>query len=122
MTHCRVPPEPSARARARNERFLFHSIGRCVRIEGDSGRTQLTPSMYICRQLPFASRTGDAVRRRAGEARRRRRGARRVVADKTLTTGEMNDRELQLSFLCHFYMAAIFRYRSLLNNLDQFSA
>ncbi|GBP83587.1 Transmembrane protein 181 [Eumeta japonica] len=33
MTHCRVPPEPSARARARNKRSLFHSIGRCVRVE-----------------------------------------------------------------------------------------
>ncbi|GBP63686.1 hypothetical protein EVAR_82046_1 [Eumeta japonica] len=33
MTHCRVPPEPSARARALNERPLFHSIGRCVRVE-----------------------------------------------------------------------------------------
>ncbi|GBP27370.1 hypothetical protein EVAR_18847_1 [Eumeta japonica] len=33
MTHCRVPPEPSVRARARNERCLFHSIGRCVRVE-----------------------------------------------------------------------------------------
>ncbi|GBP94359.1 Immediate early response 3-interacting protein 1 [Eumeta japonica] len=43
MTHCRVPPEPSVRARARNERFLFHSIGRCVRVrERESGRTQPT--------------------------------------------------------------------------------
>ncbi|GBP62020.1 hypothetical protein EVAR_46049_1 [Eumeta japonica] len=33
MTHCRVPPEPSVRARARNERSLFHSIDRCVRVE-----------------------------------------------------------------------------------------
>ncbi|GBP67742.1 hypothetical protein EVAR_40513_1 [Eumeta japonica] len=33
MTHCRVPPEPSVRARARNERYLFHSIGRCVQEE-----------------------------------------------------------------------------------------
>ncbi|GBP26525.1 hypothetical protein EVAR_86027_1 [Eumeta japonica] len=33
MTHCRVPPELSVRARARNERFLFDSIGRCVRVE-----------------------------------------------------------------------------------------
>ncbi|GBP75245.1 hypothetical protein EVAR_45444_1 [Eumeta japonica] len=33
MTHCRVPPEPSVRARARNERSLFHSIGRCDRVE-----------------------------------------------------------------------------------------
>ncbi|GBP74158.1 hypothetical protein EVAR_53348_1 [Eumeta japonica] len=33
MTHCPVPPEPSVRARARNERSLFHSIGRCVRVE-----------------------------------------------------------------------------------------
>ncbi|GBP27201.1 hypothetical protein EVAR_15974_1 [Eumeta japonica] len=33
MTHCLVPPEPSARARARNQRSLFHSIGRCVRVE-----------------------------------------------------------------------------------------
>ncbi|GBP51664.1 hypothetical protein EVAR_48287_1 [Eumeta japonica] len=33
MTHCRVPPEPSVRARARNESSLFHSIGRCVRVE-----------------------------------------------------------------------------------------
>ncbi|GBP90869.1 Sphingomyelin phosphodiesterase 4 [Eumeta japonica] len=33
MTHCRAPPEPSERAMARNERFLFHSIGRCVRVE-----------------------------------------------------------------------------------------
>ncbi|GBP65531.1 hypothetical protein EVAR_98152_1 [Eumeta japonica] len=33
MTHCRVPPEPSVRARERNERSLFHSIGRCVRVE-----------------------------------------------------------------------------------------
>ncbi|GBP24806.1 hypothetical protein EVAR_14139_1 [Eumeta japonica] len=33
VTHYPVPPEPSARARARNERSLFHSIGRCVRVE-----------------------------------------------------------------------------------------
>ncbi|GBP05294.1 hypothetical protein EVAR_76739_1 [Eumeta japonica] len=33
MSHCRVPPEPSVRARARNERSLFHSIDRCVREE-----------------------------------------------------------------------------------------
>ncbi|GBP41488.1 hypothetical protein EVAR_24406_1 [Eumeta japonica] len=33
MSHCRVPPEPSVRARAWNERSLFHSIGRCVRVE-----------------------------------------------------------------------------------------
>ncbi|GBP16858.1 hypothetical protein EVAR_13238_1 [Eumeta japonica] len=33
MTHCRVPPEPSVRARPRNERPLFHSIGRFVRVE-----------------------------------------------------------------------------------------
>ncbi|GBP20215.1 hypothetical protein EVAR_82088_1 [Eumeta japonica] len=33
MTHCRVPHEPRVRARARNERPLFHSIGRCVRVE-----------------------------------------------------------------------------------------
>ncbi|GBP10448.1 hypothetical protein EVAR_76315_1 [Eumeta japonica] len=30
---CRVTSEPSVRARARNERSLFHSIGRCVREE-----------------------------------------------------------------------------------------
>ncbi|GBP69739.1 hypothetical protein EVAR_48766_1 [Eumeta japonica] len=30
---CRVPPEPSVRVKSRNERFLFHSIGRCVRVE-----------------------------------------------------------------------------------------
>ncbi|GBP35922.1 Protein pellino [Eumeta japonica] len=33
MTHCRVPLEPSVRARVRNELSLFHSIGRCVRVE-----------------------------------------------------------------------------------------
>ncbi|GBP08397.1 hypothetical protein EVAR_77104_1 [Eumeta japonica] len=33
MTHCRVPLVPSVRARARNKRSLFHSIGRCVRVE-----------------------------------------------------------------------------------------
>ncbi|GBP21282.1 hypothetical protein EVAR_11677_1 [Eumeta japonica] len=33
MTHCRVPPGPSVRARAWNERSFFHSMGRCVRVE-----------------------------------------------------------------------------------------
>ncbi|GBP92719.1 hypothetical protein EVAR_66040_1 [Eumeta japonica] len=33
MTHCRVPSQPSVRARARNERSLFHSIVRRVRVE-----------------------------------------------------------------------------------------
>ncbi|GBP62860.1 hypothetical protein EVAR_44715_1 [Eumeta japonica] len=28
-----VPPEPSVRARTQNVRSLFHSIGRCVRVE-----------------------------------------------------------------------------------------
>ncbi|GBP47598.1 hypothetical protein EVAR_30312_1 [Eumeta japonica] len=42
MTHCRVPSEPSARARARNERSLFHSIGRWSEQKRDSGRTQPT--------------------------------------------------------------------------------
>ncbi|GBP75377.1 hypothetical protein EVAR_34743_1 [Eumeta japonica] len=33
MTLCRVPSEPSARARAWDERSLFHSIGPFVRVE-----------------------------------------------------------------------------------------
>ncbi|GBP37527.1 hypothetical protein EVAR_28779_1 [Eumeta japonica] len=44
MTHCRVPPEPSVRARARNERSLFHSIGQCVRIE----ERQRPHTTYTC--------------------------------------------------------------------------
>ncbi|GBP48232.1 hypothetical protein EVAR_96821_1 [Eumeta japonica] len=47
MTHCRVPLEPSVRARARTERSLFHSIGRCDQVEErDSGRTQPTRELF----------------------------------------------------------------------------
>ncbi|GBP65118.1 hypothetical protein EVAR_5264_1 [Eumeta japonica] len=57
MTHCRVPPEPSVRARARDKRLrgtigksvrlmthlsLIHSIGRCVRVEEERQRQHTT--------------------------------------------------------------------------------
>ncbi|GBP47076.1 hypothetical protein EVAR_29679_1 [Eumeta japonica] len=47
MTHCHVPPEPSVRARARNERFLFHPIGRCVRVE-ERQRPHTTYTRSLC--------------------------------------------------------------------------
>ncbi|GBP55786.1 hypothetical protein EVAR_50202_1 [Eumeta japonica] len=49
MIHCRVPPEPSVRARARNERSLFHSIGRCVRVE-ERQRPHTTYTKHVVRR------------------------------------------------------------------------
>ncbi|GBP19672.1 hypothetical protein EVAR_75644_1 [Eumeta japonica] len=60
MTHCHVPPEPSVRAKARNKRSLFYSIGRCVRVE----ERQQPHTTYTIRTLCRAALSGT-LRKRA---------------------------------------------------------
>ncbi|GBP17807.1 Probable protein phosphatase 2C T23F11.1 [Eumeta japonica] len=59
MSHCRIPPEPSVRARTRNERSLFNSIGRCVRVEErqrpHTTYTELFCQLFIKRELEFTA-------------------------------------------------------------------
>ncbi|GBP70394.1 hypothetical protein EVAR_45661_1 [Eumeta japonica] len=62
MTHCRVPPEPSVQARARNERPLFHSMGRCVRVE----ERQRLHTTYIFVEIGTVSGRRAQSRAKAG--------------------------------------------------------
>ncbi|GBP60728.1 hypothetical protein EVAR_47466_1 [Eumeta japonica] len=55
MTHCRVPSDSSVRARARNERSVFHSMGRCVRVEKRQRPHTYTPTVRALSDVVFAS-------------------------------------------------------------------
>ncbi|GBP35042.1 hypothetical protein EVAR_75245_1 [Eumeta japonica] len=57
MTHCRVPPEPSVRARAQIERSLCHSVDRCVRVE-ERQRPHTTYTAEAAGTYRCNSRTG----------------------------------------------------------------
>ncbi|GBP67443.1 hypothetical protein EVAR_49337_1 [Eumeta japonica] len=72
MTHYRVPPKPSVRAKVQNERSLFHAIGRCVRVEErQRPHTTYTILQYLSRlikakrkgllALPAEMKLGDST-------------------------------------------------------------
>ncbi|GBO98345.1 hypothetical protein EVAR_24_1 [Eumeta japonica] len=68
MTHCRVPPEPSVRVRAQNERSLFHSISRCVLVEErQRPHTTYTQARVHCRRRTTFVDAVRAARRRREE-------------------------------------------------------
>ncbi|GBP20978.1 hypothetical protein EVAR_9549_1 [Eumeta japonica] len=62
MTHCRVPPEPSVRARARNERSLFHSVGRCLSRRKTAAAHDLHMNCFVnCLQIQKRFTIGSVI-------------------------------------------------------------